>query len=109
MSHCETVSHFHTSQKFLRTFFPIAILALTVENFFLTAVEHGSKRALWVLAQTLLVVTAVYFTIDCFFVQAVVFVFPEVLLGIIATSLVVGRWTGMRLSEYTRFRLLLAE
>jgi hypothetical protein len=91
------------------SFFPIAILALTVENFFLTAVEQGRSQAASVLLQTLAVITLVYATIDSFFVQAVVFVFPEVLLGVVAASLVVGRWTGMRLTEYRRFRVLLAE
>lgn len=88
--------------------FPIAILALTVENFFTTTLEHGSLQAIRVLAQTLLVVAGIYLMMDSYFVQSVVFLFPEVLLGVVAASLVLGRWTGLRLTEYRRFRLLLA-
>jgi hypothetical protein len=89
--------------------FPLAILTLTVESFFMKVVETGRAQALWMLAQTMLVATLAYVTMSSFALQSVVFVFPEVLLAVIAASLVVGRWTGMRLSEYFRFRLLWAD
>jgi len=89
--------------------FPLAILTLTVESFFMKAVETGRLQALWTLVQTLLVATVAYVTMSSFALQSVIFVFPETLLAVVAASLVVGRWTGMRLSEYYRFRLLWAD
>lgn len=88
--------------------FPIAILALTVESFFRIAAEQGRARATSVVVQTLVVAAAVYAIFNAYPVQAVVFVFPEVLLAVIAASLVLGRWTGMRLVEIHRFRALIA-
>ncbi len=86
--------------------FPIAILTLTVESFFLKIVELGRNQALMLVVQTMIVATLAYAAMSSFALQSVVFVFPEVLLAVIAASLVIGRWTGMRLSEYGRFRML---
>jgi transglutaminase-like putative cysteine protease len=88
------------------TLFPIVILTLTIESFFMKSLELGGREALAIVLQTLLVVTVVYSVMDSFFVQTVVFAFPEALLGVVAASLVIGRWMGMRVSEYRRFRLL---
>lgn len=88
--------------------FPIAILTLTIESFFIRSTELGLREAISGVGQTLLVVVIVYLLIDSFFVQAVVFAFPEVLLGVVAANLVIGRWTGLRFSEYRRFRPLWA-
>ncbi len=89
--------------------FPIAILAITVESFFRTTSEHGPAQALLVMLQTLVVVGVVFMLIESYRVQAVVFVFPEVIIGVVAASLALGRWTGMRLTEYGRFRWLLVD
>ena len=37
-------------------------------------------------------------------IEHVVFVFPELLLALLAVTLVLGRYTGYRLSELFRFR-----
>jgi hypothetical protein len=39
--------------------------------------------------------------------QVLVIGFPEVLLLVVAANVYLGRWVGMRLSEYRRFRGLL--
>jgi hypothetical protein len=43
---------------------------------------------------------------DLDFVKHLVFVFPEVLLLVLATTLLIGRYTGYRLMELFRFREL---
>jgi len=87
--------------------FPIAILAITIESFFTKSVELGLRQALSVMLQTLVVIAAVYATLDSHFLQTLVFGFPELLLSVTAGYLVLGRFVGMRLSEYRRFRWLL--
>jgi len=87
--------------------FPIAILTITVESLFTKAVELGRRQAFAVVLQTLLVITCVFLVMESHLVQALVFGFPEVLLAVAASYLVIGRWLGMRLSEYRRFRWLL--
>jgi hypothetical protein len=39
--------------------------------------------------------------------QVLVIGFPEVIFLVIAADIYLGRWVGMRLSEYRRFRKLL--
>jgi 7 transmembrane helices usually fused to an inactive transglutaminase len=39
--------------------------------------------------------------------QVIVSAFPEVLLVVVAANIYLGRWVGIRLSEYLRFRPIL--
>jgi hypothetical protein len=87
--------------------FPIAILAITIESYFTRTLEVGTRQALWVMAQTLVVISVVYWVLDQHFVQAVVFTFPELLLAVAAAFLMIGRYVGMRVLEYWRFRWLI--
>ena len=58
----------------------------------------------WVVsAQTALVVAACYAVIESAALQAVFLAFPELLLLVLAVDLWVGRWMGLRLTEYFRF------
>jgi len=88
--------------------FPIAILTVTVENAFVRMQDRGVVDTARILFGTLLVVWAAYLVMDNYFIQAIVFAFPELLLAILAVYLVVGRWVGLRFFELYRFRRLLA-
>lgn len=55
---------------------------------------------------SLAVAAACYAVMDLRLVQHLVFVFPETLLIVLALTLLVGRYTGYRLSELRRFREL---
>ncbi len=88
--------------------FPLAILALTVERFSVMLEEDGTGRALGVFAGTLVVVAAAYSVMNWERLQVAVLMFPELLLLVIASMFVLGRWSGMRLSELVRFRELAA-
>jgi len=87
--------------------FPIAILAITSERFCILWEENGFGRAGSMLAQTLLAVSACYAVMASLALQVLFLGFPELLLIVIALSLWLGRWTGIRLRELWRFRLLL--
>jgi hypothetical protein len=84
--------------------FPIVILTLTVERFALMLEEDGPRRALTVVIGTILIVIPAYLVMDWEALQMVVITFPEVLFLVVAAFLVLGRWRGIRLSEYFRFR-----
>ncbi|OHB77284.1 MAG: hypothetical protein A2Z25_10530 [Planctomycetes bacterium RBG_16_55_9] len=83
---------------------PVVILTMMIERFIITAEEDGHLQALRVLAGTLAV------AISCFFVLRVgglgrfVLTFPESQLFIAAALLVIGRYSGYRLTELWRFR-----
>jgi hypothetical protein len=87
--------------------FPIAVLAITAERLYLALTERGYGKALTELGGTLLVIVACYVVMSSLALQVLVIGFPEVLMLVIAANLYLGRWTGIRVFEYFRFRRLL--
>jgi len=89
------------------TLFPIAILAITAERFAILEIEQGSLKAFKITFSTLIVISACYMVMDSLFLQSMILAFPELLFLIIALNLWLGKWIGMRLSEFYRFRKLI--
>jgi len=87
--------------------FPIAILAITAERFAIFEAEQGLLKAAKVTVATLVVVAAAYVVMESQFLQSMVLAFPELLLVLIALNLWLGKWIGMRVSEFFRFRKLI--
>ncbi len=87
--------------------FPIAILAITAERFAITVEEQGILKALNITAMTVIVITAAYTVMDSLFLQSLFFAFPELLLFVVVLNLWLGKWIGLRLSEFIRFRQLI--
>jgi hypothetical protein len=44
---------------------------------------------------------------DSLFLQSMILAFPELLFVIVALNLWLGKWVGMRVSEFIRFRKLI--
>lgn len=89
------------------TLFPIAVLAITAERFYLSLTEQGATTAAKELGGTLLVMLACHALMGSLALQILVIGFPEILLLVVAANIYLGRWVGVRLSEYRRFRGLL--
>lgn len=89
------------------TLFPIAILAITAERFTIIEVEQGLKKAVTITFSTIVVIAASYAVMDSLFLQSMILAFPETLFLLIALNLWLGKWTGMRVSEFFRFRKLI--
>ncbi len=87
--------------------FPIAVLAISAERFYISLADHGLSHGLRELAGTLLVILACYLLMHSLALQALVVGFPEVLLVVVAMDAYLGTWTGIRISEHLRFRGLL--
>lgn len=87
--------------------FPIAVLTISIESAFIKMQELGVVDTIKVLLGTIFVVIFAHLAMHSYFIQALVFVFPEVMLVVLALYLMVGRWVGLRLLEYHRFRWLL--
>ncbi len=88
--------------------FPIVILTLTVERFSLITEEYSLRDALRVSALTSVVAALSFLVMEWSALQTIVLGFPETLLIAVAISLWIGRYAGFRLSEFIRFRHLLA-
>ena len=87
--------------------FPIAVVTITAERFGRQIMEDGLKEALKLTTQTLIVAALVYFIINSRSMQAFILAFPELLMVIIGLNILLGRWIGLRVTEYYRFRWLM--
>lgn len=84
--------------------FPMVILAMTIERMSIVWEELGAGDAIRQGVGSLLVAAVCYLLMFHPFVEHLVFVFPELLLVVLGITLLVGRYTGYRLTELRRFR-----
>ncbi len=89
--------------------FPTVIIANMIENFSNTQLERGTREALRLSVNTLLVALVSYACIENTDLRPLLLAFPELLVGIIGLELVIGCWRGMRLVEYVRFARVLRQ
>ncbi len=87
--------------------FPILILTLLAEEFIDLQFKSGARRAFIVTAWTILLAVACYFIVSWQLLRTVIVSYPEVILIAIPLNILFGRWGGLRLTEYFRFRKLL--
>jgi hypothetical protein len=87
--------------------FPMVILAMTIERMSLVWEELGPAEALQQGLGSLIVAALGYLSMSSRFLGHLVFVFPELLLVVLAMTLLLGRYTGYRLTELWRFRAAL--
>ena len=91
------------------TLFPMVILAMTIERMSITWEENGAKEAMLQGLGSLAVACLGYLVMTNETLMYLMFVFPELLFVVLAFCLVMGRYTGYRLSELHRFRAIAAE
>ncbi len=89
------------------TLFPIAILAITAERVALMEAEQGALKVARITLMTLIVIAACYAVMDSIFMQSLILAFPELLLVVVALNLWLGKWIGIRVMEFLRFRRLI--
>jgi hypothetical protein len=83
---------------------PFVILTMTIEKFFVILEESGIREALLMAAGSTAVSVITYGIISWDPLQLTFFVYPELILTIAALQVLVGRYTGYRLTELFRFR-----
>ena len=94
--------------QFAHAAFAFIILILSTEQFGSLLIERGSRKTLGVALETLVMSTAIFFLITWPLLQDIVFTYPLfVLLAAILINLFLGKWTGLRFSEYIRFKDLI--
>jgi len=84
--------------------FPLVILTHMVERFWTVEVEDGTWSAFKTLVGTVFVAVAVALAVGPEAVSRWFFRFPETLLVVVAALLMLGRYTGYRLTELYRFQ-----
>ncbi|SFK51361.1 UUP1 family membrane protein [Shimia haliotis] len=91
------------------TFFPMIIIAWTIERMSVLAEEEGMWDVFVQSFGSLLTATIAYLLMINQQVSFLTFAFPELLLVVLAIILVIGQYTGFRLSELRRFEPLASE
>ena len=86
--------------------FPIIILTLIAERFAQKVEEESIAEALFIYGQTLIVTLICYWILSASVIQHAFITFPELLIGIAGLSLLLGKWIGLQLFEYSRFSKL---
>ena len=85
-------------------FFPMVILTGMIERFWTLETEDSTSSSFKTLLSTLGIAVAIALLLNLPGLAYSLFCFPEMLLVIIALQLLIGRYTGYRLSELLRFR-----
>ncbi len=89
--------------------FPMVILTMTIERMSIVWEERGPYEAIKQGLGSLLAASLAYLVMHNREVQHLFFVFPELLLVLLAACLLLGRYSGYRLLELLRFKVLLNE
>ncbi|MBA4336778.1 hypothetical protein C0416_03325 [bacterium] len=106
------------AQFYSLSVFPMLILSTLTEKFVDAQGSKGFKQAMILTLQTVLVAVIAYiviggevdlylFKLKFIALQGFMLSYPEVIILIIFFNIFLGRWTGLRLLEYVRFREVL--
>jgi hypothetical protein len=83
--------------------FPMVIMASLIENFTASQIEFGTRQAIRLAGNTLLVCAVCYVVVEGTGLPSWILTYPEILIGVIAAQAVLGKWRGLRLTEFRRF------
>ena len=86
--------------------FPMVIMAMTIERMSVAWDERGGANAMREGIGTLMVAALAYLVMSWPWLERFVFVFPEFLMLLFGACLLLGRYSGYRLTELYRFRAL---
>jgi len=89
--------------------FPMLVMSSIAEKFMAAQTEEGFRGAMFGILETLIVVVISYYLIVWTSFGNVVMSWPELVVAPLLLILLIGKFSGLRLSEYLRFRSLFAE
>ena len=84
--------------------FPILVMIIIAEKFIAIQIEKGPRTAILLSLETILVSIACYYLASWNVFTTFILAYPEVILLTLIVNILLGRWVGLRISEYIRFR-----
>lgn len=87
--------------------FPILIITMLTERFVAVQIEKGFIAAIQVSVETIVISVICYFLVSWGALRTIILSYPELILLTLVINFALGKWTGLRLSEYLRFRKIL--
>jgi len=91
------------------TFFPMIIISWTIERMSVLWEEEGPRDVFVQGGGSLFTASIIYLLMTNRFLEHLVFSFPELLLVLLAVILIIGSYSGYRLSELRRFEPMIRE
>jgi len=85
------------------TIFPILIMITIVEKFVVVQIEKGNKAAMILALETLVISLAGYYLASWPMLVRGIIAFPWLILITLPINIFLGKWDGLRLTEYVRF------
>ncbi len=89
------------------TIFILLIMSTLSESFLNIKTEQGLLNAVMGVGETVLASLICVFIVQWSIFQSLILAYPELLLLTVFANVILGRWTGLRLMEYVRFREVL--
>lgn len=89
--------------------FPMLVMSTVSEKFLSAQSEGGLKSAVQIAGETVVVSLLAFAFVQWSWVQNSILAFPEIILLPIIGCVWIGRWTGLRLTEYFRFSALFGD
>lgn len=91
--------------EFPNAAFSLLVLILSMEQFASFLIERGVRKTLGVTLETLAVSIATFFLVSWGWLQDIVVSYPVFVIGaVVLSNFALGKWTGLRFSEYIRFK-----
>lgn len=84
--------------------FPMLIMIILVEQFVNVQVEKGARTAVKLTIETLILSIICYFIVTWQTLRTLIIAYPELIFATVVLNFALGKWTGLRISEYFRFR-----
>jgi len=84
--------------------FPILIMTVLTEHFVSVQIEQGMKTAIKLTIETLILSVVGYLIGDWTFFKTVILAYPELILLTLVFNYFIGKFTGLRVTEYFRFK-----
>jgi len=84
--------------------FPILIMITIVEKFVAVQIEKGDKMAIRLALETLVISILGYYLASSKIILEFIASYPWTILFTIPINILLGKWTGLRLTEYFRFK-----
>ncbi|MEM8945251.1 MAG: 7TM domain-containing protein [Planctomycetota bacterium] len=88
---------------------PLVILTILIERFYVTSEEDSTGFAVQLVLGTIVVAAFCYLLLRWEYIGQLVLVYPEIHFITIAAFIIIGRYSGYRLTELWRFRDLVKE
>ncbi|MGK7928496.1 MAG: UUP1 family membrane protein [Spirulina sp.] len=88
---------------------PMVILAMVIERMSVVWEEYGARESIKRGLASLLAAILAYLVMSISYIQFLIFAYPELLLIVLAITILMGRYTGYRLLELYRFSSLVKQ